>query len=68
MRQAIQAGQCRQWVVGGKVHIFQRASTKSQDGRRRYRLKPGILALKEVAYYQKEYGLICSKAASARLF
>ena len=41
---------------------------KSQDGHRRYRLKPAILALKEKAYYQKEYGLIRSKTASARLF
>ena len=27
-----------------------------------------MLALREIAYYQREYGLICSKAASARLF
>ena len=31
-------------------------------------MKAGMLALKEIAYYQREYGLICSKAASARLF
>ena len=31
-------------------------------------MKAGTLALREIAYYQREYGLICSKAASARLF
>ena len=31
-------------------------------------MKPGTFALREIAYYQREYGLICLKAASARLF
>ena len=33
---------------------------------RKYR--PGIGALKEIRFYQKEYGVICSKIACARLF
>ena len=68
VRQAIQAGRRRRQVVGGKVRVFQRSPTKNPDGCRCYRLKPGVLALKEIAYYQKEYGLICSKAAASRLF
>ena len=66
VQNAIQAGQRRRRVVKGKVRVYKRAPAK--EGRRRYRLKAGTLALREIAYYQREYGLICSKAASARLF
>ena len=39
---------------------------KRAPGRRCF--KPGVRALKEIAFYQQEYGLLCSKIASARLF
>ena len=66
VQNAIQVGRRRFRVVGGKVRVYKRAP--ATGGRRRYRLKAGTLALREIAYYQREYGLICSKAASARLF
>ena len=51
VRNAIQAEWFRWRPVGGKVRIFQRAPTKSQDGRRHYRPKPGVLALKVVGVW-----------------
>ena len=65
VQNAIRVGQRRRRVVKGKVRVYKRAP--AEEGRRRYRLKPGTLALREIAYYQREYGLICSRAASARL-
>ena len=35
---------------------------------RRHRYHPGTRALHEIAFYQKHYGLLCSKLAFARLF
>ena len=35
---------------------------------RRHRYCPGTRALCEIAFYQKHYGLLCSKLAFARLF
>ena len=35
---------------------------------RRHRYHPGTRALREIAFYQKRYGLLCSKLAFARLF
>ena len=60
LQQALRAGQCRR-TFGGKARVYKRA-----PGKRRY--KPGIRALKEIAFYQWEYGLLCSKLASQRLF
>ena len=68
VQNALRVGWHRRRLVGGKVRVYKRASAKNQGERRRYRLKAGTLALREIAYYQREYGLICSKAASARLF
>ena len=52
---------------GGKARIYKRPASTTQGGvTRKYR--PGAGALKEIRHYQKEYGLICSKIACARLF
>ena len=68
VQNALRVGWRHRRLVGGKVRVYKRAPAKSQGEQRRYRLKAGTLALREIAYYQKEYGLICSKAVSARLF
>ena len=60
LQQALRAGQCQR-TFGGKARVYKRA-----PGKRRY--KPGIRALKEIAFYQWEYGLLCSKLASQCLF
>ena len=57
----------RRRVWGGKAQIYKRPASTTQGGvTRQYR--PGIGALKEIRFYQKEYGVICSKIACARLF
>ena len=65
VQNAIRAGRCRRGV-GGKARILKRKPRDPNTTRCRY--KPGVWALKEISFYQKEYGLICSKAACARLF
>ena len=65
LQNAIRAGRRRRGV-GGKARIMVRKPAAPGTTRRRY--KPGVWALKEVSFYQKEYGLICAKAACARLF
>ena len=60
LQQALQAGK-RQHTFGGKARIYKRA-----PGKRHF--KPEVGALKEIAFYQWEYGLLCSKIASACLF
>ena len=60
LQQALQAGQCQR-TFGGKARVYKHA-----PGKRHY--KPGIGALKEIAFYQREYGLLCSKLASQCLF
>ena len=60
VQQTIKAGKCcRVW--GGKARIYKRQKGVV------YKYRPGIGALKEIRHYQKEYGVICSKAAVARL-
>ena len=62
----IAAGRRRR-VWGGKARIYKRPASSTEGGiTRKYR--PGIGALKEIRFYQKEYGLIFSKIACARLF
>ena len=57
----------RRRVWGGKARIYKHPASTTQGGvTRKYR--PGIGALKEIRFYQKEYGVICSKIACARLF
>ena len=57
----------RRQVWGGKARIYKRPASTTQGGvTRKYR--PGIGTLKEIRFYQKEYGVICSKIACARLF
>ena len=57
----------RRRVWGGKARIYKRPASTTQGGvTRKYR--PGIGTLKEIRFYQKEYGVICSKIACARLF
>ena len=57
----------RRRVWGGKARIYKRPASTTQGGvTRKYR--PGIGALKEIRFYQKEYGVIYSKIACARLF
>ena len=58
---AVKAG-CRRHVWGGKARIYKRPA----GIKRKYR--PGMGALQEIRHYQKEYGLIYSKLACARLF
>ena len=65
VQNAIRAGR-RRHGVGGKARILKRRPRDANTTRRRY--KPGVWVLKEISFYQKEYGLICSKAACARLF
>ena len=54
--------------VGGKARILKRKPRDPNTTHRCYRYKPGVWALKEISFYQKEYGLICSKVACACLF
>ena len=62
----IAAGRRRR-VWGGKARIYKRPASTTDGGiTRKYR--PGVGALKEIRFYQKEYGLIFSKIACARLF
>ena len=60
LQNAIRAGR-----IGGKARIMVRKPTAPGTTRRKY--KPGVRALKEIFFYQKEYGLICAKAAVAHL-
>ena len=46
----------------GKARIYQRP----KGVRRKYR--PGVGSLREIRHYQREYGVVCSKIACARLF
>ena len=48
-------------VWGGKARIYKRPKGVV------CRYHPGLGALKEIPHYQREYGIICSKAAVARL-
>ena len=60
VQQTIKAGKHRR-VWEGKARIYKRPKGVVHKHR------PGIGALKEIRHYQKEYGVICSKAAVARL-
>ena len=60
VQQAVAAARRRR-TYGGKARVY-----KKTPGTRRY--KSGVGALKEIAFYQREYGLLCSKIASARIF
>ena len=60
VQQAVAAARCRH-SYGGKARVY-----KKKPGTRRY--KSGVGALKEIAFYQRQYELLCSKIASARLF
>ena len=55
---------CR--LVDAKGPLVEKLVYKRAPGKRCY--KPGIRALKEIAFYQREYGLLCSKLASQCLF
>ena len=60
VQQTVRAGKRRR-VWGGKARVY-----KCPKGVvRKYR--PGTGALKEIRHYQRGYGVICSKAAVARL-
>ena len=60
VQQTVRAGKRRR-VWGGKARVYKRPKGVV----RKYR--PGIGALKEIRHYQREFGVICSKAAVARL-
>ena len=62
VQNAIRAGRCRRGV-GSRAWILIRKPVAPGTTQRKY--KPGVWALKEVSFYQKEYGLICAKAAVA---
>ena len=64
LQNAIRAGRRRR-RVGGKARIMVRKPPAPGTMRRKY--KPGVRALKEISFYQKEYGLLCAKMAVARL-
>ena len=57
----------RRRVWGGKARIYKRPASTTQGGVT-WKYRPGTGALKEIRFYQKEYGLIFSKIACARLF
>ena len=61
MKKAVKAGH-RRHMWGGKAQIYKRPA----GIKRKYH--PGMGALQEIRHYQKEYSLICSKLACARLF
>ena len=60
VQNTIKAGKCRR-VWGGKARIYKRPKGVV------CKYRPGIGSLKEIRHYQREYGVICSKAAVARL-
>ena len=60
VQQTVRAGKRRR-VWGGKARVYKRPKGVV----RKYR--PGTGALKEIHHYQRGYGVICSKAAVARL-
>ena len=60
VQNTIKAGK-RHRVWGGKARIYKRPKGVV------CKYRPGIGALKEIHHYQREYGVICSKAAVARL-
>ena len=60
VQQTVRAGKHRR-VWGGKARVYKRPKGVV----RKYR--PGTGALKEIRHYQREFGVICSKAAVARL-
>ena len=60
VQQTVRAGKRRR-VWGGKARVYKRPKGVV----RKYR--PGTGALKEIRHYQREFGVICSKAAVARL-
>ena len=57
----VRAGRKRRSFTG-KARIYQRP----KGVRRKYR--PGVGSLREIRHYQREYGVVCSKIACARLF
>ena len=57
----------RRRVWGGKARIYKRPASTTQGGVTR-KYHPGVGALREIRFYQKEYGLIFPKIACARLF
>ena len=57
----VRAGRKRR-SFAGKARIYQRP----KGVRRKYR--PGVGSLREIRHYQREYGVVCSKIACARLF
>ena len=60
VQNTIKAGKRRR-VWGGKARIYKRPKGVV------CKYRPGIGSLKEIHHYQREYGVICSKAAVARL-
>ena len=60
VQQTVRAGKHRR-VWGGKARVYKRPKGVV----RKYR--PGTGALKEIRHYQRGFGVICSKAAVARL-
>ena len=60
VQQTVRAGKRRR-VWGGKARVYKRPKGVI----RKYR--PGTGALKEIRHYQRGFGVICSKAAVARL-
>ena len=60
VQKTIKVGKRRR-VWGGKARIYKRLTGVV------HKYRPGIGALKEIRHYQKEDGVICSKAAVARL-
>ena len=50
-----------------KCPVMPRKTVNPATGRR-HRYRPGTRALREIAFYQKHYGLLCSKLAFSQLF
>ena len=61
VQNVVRAGRRRR-VWGGKARVYKRPASF----KRKY--CPGMGALQEIRHYQRDYSLICSKLACARLF
>ena len=60
VQNTIKAGKCRR-VWGGKARVYKHPKGVV------CKYRPGVGALREIWHYQREYGVICSKAAVARM-
>ena len=65
VQRTLATGRRRKRVAKGKCSVMKKNSELPVERRRKY--KPGVRALKEIWYYQKRVGLICSRRCFSRL-